>query len=110
MTVPIRAEIIKSDRCDADGHTVRAAAPVLAMCRKLVDAGYDQGRPLHAHRGDVLALKVRSIGVGATLTVEDNRFGTPTLRRWRGRPAGVGAAPPVEGRAGPATTVARRAA
>jgi hypothetical protein len=110
MTVPIRAEIIDSDRCEAEGHTVRAAAPVLAMCRKLVDAGYDQGRPLHAYRGDMLSLKVRSIGEGALLTVEDNRFGTPTLRRWRKRPLGDGAAPPVEERAGPATTVARRAA
>jgi hypothetical protein len=35
----IRAEIIESDRCDAAGITVRANAPVLAMCRKLVEAG-----------------------------------------------------------------------
>jgi hypothetical protein len=29
MTEAITAEIIGSDRCQAEGHTVRAAAPVL---------------------------------------------------------------------------------
>ena len=40
MTEPIRAEISKSNQCDAEGHTVKASAPVLAMRRKLVEAGY----------------------------------------------------------------------
>ena len=40
MTEPIRAEISKSNQCDAEGHTVKVSAPVLAMCRKLVEAGY----------------------------------------------------------------------
>ena len=31
--VPIRAELIGSDRCEAEGITVRATAPVLALCR-----------------------------------------------------------------------------
>jgi len=45
---PIRAEISKSNRCDAEGYTVKTSAPVLAMCRKLVEAGYDPATPLHA--------------------------------------------------------------
>ena len=92
----IRAQIANSDRCEADGFSVRAAAPVLAMCRKLLAAGYDPDRPLHAYRGDVLALKVRTIGDGAKLTVEDSRHGTPVLRPFRDRQAGVGSAPPVD--------------
>jgi hypothetical protein len=77
----IHAEIIGSDRCEAAGITVRAAAPVLAMCRKLLAAGYDPDRPLHAYRGDVLALKVRSIAAGAKLTVEESR--SPRFVRWK---------------------------
>jgi hypothetical protein len=78
---PIRAQITDSDHCEADGITVRAAAPVLAMCRKLLAAGYDPDRPLHAYRGDVLALKVRTIGEGAKLTVEESR--SPRFVRWK---------------------------
>jgi hypothetical protein len=77
---PIRARITGSD-CEADGVTVRAAAPVLALCRKLLAAGYDPDRPLHAYRGDVLALKARSIREGAKLTVDESR--TPRFVRWK---------------------------
>jgi hypothetical protein len=74
MTDIIRAEIIGSDTCIAEGITVRASTPVLGMCRKLIEAGYPTTSPLHAYRGDVLCLKIRSIGEGAKLTVaEDNR-------------------------------------
>jgi hypothetical protein len=71
MSAPIRAEIIKSNRCDAEGYTVKASAPVLAMCRKLIEAGYDPTRPLHAYRGSTLCLKVRSIGEGARLECQE---------------------------------------
>jgi hypothetical protein len=101
--MPIRAEIIRSDRCEAEGHTVRASAPVLAMCRKLVDAGYDPARPLEAYRGHTLCLSISAIGWGAKHTVEDNPSGTPSLRRWRG-PPGMVAASPVRDDAAPAIT------
>lgn len=94
MPYPIRADL-SGNTCTALGITARGAAPVLALCRKLVVAGHDPTTPLHAYRGDMLALRVRSIGEGAGLTVEDNRFGTPVFRRWRNRGAGVGSAPPV---------------
>ena len=58
---------------------------MLALCRALIDAGYDPGRALLGHRGGNLALAVRSIGEGALLTVEDDRHGRPRLRRWRVR-------------------------
>ena len=90
----IRATIT-DDRCEAEGYSVRANAPVLALCRKLVENGYDPARPLHAYRGNTLALTVTAIGWGAQFTVEDNRYGTPVLRRFRDKQQGGGAASPM---------------
>jgi hypothetical protein len=95
MTEPIRAEISKSYQCDAEGYTVKTSACVLAMCRKLVEAGFDPATPLHAYRGDVLCLTVSSIAWGAKHTVGDNRFGTPVLQRHREFPKGAVLASPV---------------
>jgi hypothetical protein len=72
---PIHAEL-RDDKeggqpqASALGITAQAAAPVLALCRKLVAAGFDPNTPLEAY-GDrnVLALKVRSIGEAAQLRV-----------------------------------------
>src|SRR5262249_20877271 len=91
----IVAELIGSNTCTAAGITVvdHAPAPARALCRALVTAGQDPNRPLHAYRGDVLCLRVRSIGQAAQLAVEDDRHGRPRLRRWRNRPKGCGAAP-----------------
>jgi hypothetical protein len=76
---PIEAELIGSNECRARdrarGITVRSSSPVLALCRALVGAGYDPGRPLHVYRGKVLALKVRTIGEGARLRVSGNGTG-----------------------------------
>ena len=60
----------------------------------LIAAGHDPRRPLEVFRGPVLALRIRSIGEAAGLTVEDSNRGTPILRRWRG-PRGSGAASPM---------------
>jgi hypothetical protein len=78
---PIRAELRKSRTCIAEGVTVNAYAPVLEMCRELVGRGHNPARPLRAYRGDVLCLKLSSIGWGAQYTVRDNNCGTPTLHR-----------------------------
>ena len=61
----IRAELIGSDRCEAEGIIARGYAPVLDLCRKLVAAGYNPASPLEAWRGETLCLRVRSIGEGA---------------------------------------------
>jgi hypothetical protein len=61
----IRAEIKGENTCTALGITARAEAPVLKLCRLLVAAGHDPCLALHAYRGDVLCLKVSSIGEGA---------------------------------------------
>jgi hypothetical protein len=78
----IRAEIVGTT-CTALDITVHGAAPVLALCRKLIEAGHDPSLPLHAYRGDVLALRVRSIGEGAQLTVQDSKSGRPRFLRLR---------------------------
>jgi hypothetical protein len=93
--ISIRATLVGANRCAALGITAHGSAPVLALCLALVAAGHDPRRPLHAYRGDVLALKVRSIGEGAQLTVEDDRHGRPRFRAWRKRSQRYGAASQV---------------
>jgi hypothetical protein len=88
--IPIHAALIGSNCCQALGVTARGYAPVLDLCRALVAAGHDPRRPLHAYRGDVLALKVRSIGEGARLTVREDRAG-PRFVAWEPFPRRVGA-------------------
>lgn len=104
-----RAELIGSDCCCVLGITARTTTPVLALCRRLVEAGHDPNRPLHAYRGDTLCLRVHSIGKGAQLTVEDDRRGRPRLRRWRNRGERYGAAPLVRQIGDAATAVPPRA-
>src|SRR5262249_54231144 len=89
----IRAVLIGAGRCEAEG--IIAHSPVLDLCPALIKAGHDPKRALHAYRGEVLALAVRSIGEGAQLTIEDGPHGTPRLRRWRNRPGRYGAGSPV---------------
>jgi hypothetical protein len=72
---PIVCHIIGSDRCASGGLVVKHKAPVLAMCRKLIEAGYDPERPLEAYRGETLCLKIRTIAEGARLTVEEGPNG-----------------------------------
>jgi hypothetical protein len=81
---PVACRIIGSDHCEVDGLVVKHNAPVFAMCRKLIDAGYDPELPLEAYRGEMLCLRVSSLRYGAKFTVNDNRRGTPVLRLLRG--------------------------
>jgi len=92
--LPLRAELIGADCVTALGITATGHAPVLTLCRKLLTVGVTPDQCLEVYRGAVLALRVRSIGEGAKLTVEDNH-GRPTFRLWRDRPGSDGAAPLV---------------
>jgi hypothetical protein len=78
----IRAEIV-GNTCIALGITVHGAAPVLALCRKLIEAGHDPATPLEAWRGAILCLRIRSIGEAAQLTVQDSKTGRPRFLRVR---------------------------
>jgi len=77
----ICAELTGSDTCAALGLTVKSGAPVLALCRKLIEAGHDPGTPLEAYRGDTLCLRVRSIGEAAGLRMDTDKTGRPVFKR-----------------------------
>jgi hypothetical protein len=64
-----------TNQCEALGLKVRAAAPVLALCRELIETGHDPGRPQDVYRDDVLALRVRSIGAVARLSIRGDGVG-----------------------------------
>jgi hypothetical protein len=56
--------------------------PILTYCRKLIKEGIDPNIRLECFRGektepDVIVTK---IGLGAKLTVKDNKYGTPVFR------------------------------
>ena len=67
----IRAELTGMYRASAAGVVVTGHAPVLKLCRRLIEAGHDSALPLEAYRGAVLCLRIRSIGEGAKLTVNE---------------------------------------
>jgi hypothetical protein len=77
---PIRAELSGGRRCSAVGITATGNAPVLALCRRLIEAGHDPALPLEAYRGTTLCLRVRSIGEGAKLTVYEGTRGRPRFK------------------------------
>jgi len=90
---PIRSDLIGSNRASAAGLVATGHAPVTKLCRRLIEAGHDPALPLEVYRGTTLCLRVRSIGEGAALTVEDNENGRPRFV-WH-RPRTCGAAPPI---------------
>jgi hypothetical protein len=83
----IRAELI-GDACSALGITVAGIAPILKLCRRLVETGHDPNRPLSVFRNGALALVIRSIGEAAQLEVSPRGSGFV-------RHPGVRAGPPV---------------
>jgi len=77
----IRTELVGDSKALACGFVINASSPLLALCRKLVDAGFDPSTALEAYRGDTLCLNVRSIGEAARLEINGKgngfRLGTP---------------------------------
>jgi hypothetical protein len=72
QTQAIRAEIIGDDTCAAESITARGSAPVLKLCRLLAAADHDPNQPLHAYRGGMLCIIVRTIAEGAALSVDEH--------------------------------------
>jgi hypothetical protein len=68
----IHAELFGDDRASAAGISAHGTAPLLALSRKLIEAGHGSATPLEAWRGNTLALRIRSIGDGARLTVDEH--------------------------------------
>jgi hypothetical protein len=96
---PILAEITGSNSCEAEGWIGRGAAPVPALCRLLIAAGFDPNRALHAYRGATLCIIVTSIGAAARLTVDETRT---AFARWKPFPRAAGS--PQIGPSEPAAT------
>ena len=71
----IHAKLAWGDHATACGIGARGSAPVLKLCRLLVDAGHDPGLPLEAWRNGVLCLRVQSIGEAAGLRVAAHGVG-----------------------------------
>jgi hypothetical protein len=89
MSASIRADLIGQNQATACGVTVSGRnAPVLALCRALIEAGYDPATPLEAYRGSTMCLRVRSIAEGAKLTVKDGRDGKPWFATFHPFPDG----------------------
>ncbi len=88
--LPILAYIVGDDSCAAEGFTATGHAPILALCRKLIEADFDPRRPLRAYRGPVLCLTVPSLCKGAALIVKTCGNGAPVFAALDGA-----AAPPI---------------
>jgi hypothetical protein len=69
--------------------TRKGDAVICALCRRLVEAGHDPALPLEVYRGATLALRVRSIGKAAGLTVNETGSG-PKLVPFHKAPGGAG--------------------
>jgi hypothetical protein len=74
----IHATLTGSDRCEAVNVIAVGHAPVLTLCRQLLERGIDPDIAMVVFRRGQVALRVRAIGQAAKLAVEDNKYGTPT--------------------------------
>jgi hypothetical protein len=75
---------------------IRASrTPFCDAARRLIAEGHPPGSVLAMRRLGEADFALRSkLGQATKLTVDDTRYGTPRLRRWR-PPPGAGASPPV---------------
>jgi hypothetical protein len=69
----LRAELTGSDTCTLGqlGLSVHSRSPVIKLTRELIALGIDPRTKLEVFRGDILALKVRSIHEAAGLCVAE---------------------------------------
>jgi hypothetical protein len=78
----IIAQLISDDTAQAGDIVVRSRSPVFALCRALLAAGADPNSKLECFRGSVLALTVKTIGIGAKLTIKENDWVGPKVVRY----------------------------
>jgi hypothetical protein len=88
MRRTITAHLAGTDTCTALDITAEGGTPVLALCRKLIEAGHHPTARLNVYRGETLALRIRSIGQAAQLRVGGQGVGSE-------RASECGAAPPM---------------
>jgi hypothetical protein len=71
----IKVTFVGANTVRAGTMTVCSSSPILELARQLLAAGYDPATPLEVHRGDILALCVRSIGEAASLEINGHGNG-----------------------------------
>ena len=79
----IIAQLIGHDRARAGDVVVRSRTPVFALCRAFLASGANPNSKLECFRGSVLALTVRTIGIGAKLTIRETVTDGPRVVRWK---------------------------
>src|SRR5262245_19289382 len=84
----VRADLVGTDTAIAAGIRATGHAPLLTLCRWLVEAGHDPSTPLEVYRGTTLCLRARSIGAAARLTVRKGPDGKPRFATYRPAPDG----------------------
>jgi hypothetical protein len=75
----IIATLIGNDTAQAGDIVARSRSPVFALCRALLASGANPNSKLECFRGSVLALTVKTIGIGAKLTIKENDFVGPKV-------------------------------
>jgi hypothetical protein len=75
----IIATLIGNDTAQAGDIVSRGRSPVFALCRALLAAGANPNSKLECFRGSVLALTVKTIGIGAKLTIKENDWVGPKV-------------------------------
>ena len=84
MTSPvIIARLTNDDVAQAGDIVARSRTPVFALCRALLAAGANPNSRLECFRGSVLALTVKSVGIGAKLTIRETVTDGPRVVRWK---------------------------
>jgi hypothetical protein len=92
----IRADLIGQNQASACGVVVSGRnAPVLALCRALLDAGHDPATPLDAYRGATLCLRVRSEGAKLTVAESGGKPRFVSFHPFQDRDGPVGGRPPM---------------
>ncbi len=75
----IIAQLIGDDTAQVGDIIVRSRSPVFGLCRALLAAGANPNSKLECFRGSVLALTVKTIGLGAKLTIKENNWVGPKV-------------------------------
>jgi hypothetical protein len=79
----IIATLIGNDTAQAGDIVSRGRSPVFALCRALLAAAANPDSKLECFRGSVLALTVKSVGIGAKLTIRETVTDGPRVVRWK---------------------------
>jgi hypothetical protein len=86
----LSAELSGDSFCRLGEVVTTGRTPVLALCRQLLAQGVSPDQALEVYRNGTLALRVRSIGEGARLTVKSAGNGAPIFAP-NAPPQGAGA-------------------